>query len=162
MRCALRSLRDLLARVEREMTKVDAQLHHRLKSDLGYQAVVRLPKVGKVLGAVFFAEIGDVHRFDSARKLCSRAGLTPKQRESDTVVHRSAITKQDRASSAGPPSRPSATTGPRAMRSSEPTTDASPSAGASTRPRVAVALTLVFYALRDGEVECLDTPAAAA
>jgi transposase len=53
-----------------------------------------LPGVGKVLAAVFLAEIGDISRFDSPKKLCSRAGLTPKHRESDEVVHRGAITKQ--------------------------------------------------------------------
>ena len=49
--------------------------------------------MGKVIGAIFVAEIGDVGRFDSAKKLCSWAGLTPKHRESDEVVHRGAITK---------------------------------------------------------------------
>ena len=43
--------------------------------------------------AVFVAEIGDVTRFASARHLCSWAGLTPRHRESDTTVHRGAITK---------------------------------------------------------------------
>ena len=53
-----------------------------------------LPGVGKVIAAIFVAEIGDIGRFDSAKKLCSWAGLTPKHRESDEVVHRGAITKQ--------------------------------------------------------------------
>ncbi len=52
-----------------------------------------LPGVGKVLAAIFVAEIGDIGRFDSAKKLCSWAGLTPKHRESDEVVHRGNITK---------------------------------------------------------------------
>ena len=65
----MRSLRELLAHIEREITKVDAQLHHRLKGDPGYRALVRLPGVGKVLGAVFVAEIGDSSRFDSPKKL---------------------------------------------------------------------------------------------
>ena len=48
------------------------------------------------------------------------------------------------------------------MRNSALTTNASPSTQASTRPAFAVArklLTLVFYALRDGEVRCLETAA---
>ena len=53
-----------------------------------------LPGVGKVIAAIFVAEIGDISRFDSAKKLCSWAGLTPKHRESDEVVRRGAITKQ--------------------------------------------------------------------
>lgn len=41
------------------------------------------------------AEIGDVHRFASADRLCSWAGLTPRHYESDTVVRRGYVTKQD-------------------------------------------------------------------
>src|SRR3974390_997228 len=89
----MRSLRALLAHIEREITKIDGQLHHRLKGDRGYRALVRLPGVGKVLGAVFVAEIGDVSRFSSAKQLCSWAGLTPKHREADTLVHRGCIPK---------------------------------------------------------------------
>ena len=43
---------------------------------------------------MFVAEIGDVTRFNDAPALCSWAGLTPRHRESDTTVHRGAITKQ--------------------------------------------------------------------
>jgi len=155
----MQSLRELLAHVEREMTKVDAQLHHRLKSDPGYRALVRLPGVGKALGAVFVAEIGDIARFSSAKKLCSWAGLTPKHRESDTVVHRGSITKQ----------------GSRLVRWAAIEAVGNYRAkGNETLPanyrriaerrgkykaRVAVArkmVTLVFYALPDGEVRCLD------
>jgi transposase len=44
--------------------------------------------------AIFVAEIGDISRFDSPKKLCSWAGLTPKHRESDEKVTRGRITKQ--------------------------------------------------------------------
>ena len=44
---------------------------------------MRLPGVGKVLGALFFAEIGDISRFETAKKRCSWAGLTPKHRETE-------------------------------------------------------------------------------
>ncbi|MET8647343.1 IS110 family transposase, partial [Streptomyces sp. NPDC004675] len=40
------------------------------------------------------AEIGDVHRFASADRLCSWAGLTPRHYESDTTVRRGHVTKQ--------------------------------------------------------------------
>ena len=53
--------------------------------------------MGKVIGAIFVAEIGDISRFDSPKKLCCWAGLTPKHRESDEVVHRGPITKQGSA-----------------------------------------------------------------
>ncbi len=50
--------------------------------------------MGPVLGAVFVAEVGDVHRFASADRLTCWAGLTPRHRESDTTVRRGPITKQ--------------------------------------------------------------------
>jgi transposase len=40
------------------------------------------------------AEIGEVDRFANAAHLASWAGLTPRHRESDTVVRRGPITKQ--------------------------------------------------------------------
>ena len=60
----------------------------------GYIAVQSIPGIGPILGAVFVAEIGDVHRFARAEQLACWAGLTPKHHESDTHVHRGRITKQ--------------------------------------------------------------------
>jgi transposase len=60
----------------------------------GYRVIQQLPGIGPVLAAVFCVEIGDVHRFSGARQVCSWAGLTPRHRESDLVVHRGRITKQ--------------------------------------------------------------------
>ena len=66
----------------------------KLGGHAGYQAIQQLPGVGPILGAVFVAEIGDVHRFADPARLCSWAGLTPRHHESDTVVRRGHITKQ--------------------------------------------------------------------
>jgi transposase len=160
----LRSLRDLLAHYEREITRLDALTHHRLKDDRGYRALVRLPGVGKVLAAIFVAEIGDVSRFDSPKKLCSWAGLTPKHKESDEVVRRGAITKQ------GSPlvrwACIEAVGNYRAKGNEKLRADYRRIAErrGKYKARVAVArklLTLVFYALRDGEVRCLHTAQAA-
>ena len=60
----------------------------------GIVAVQTIPGIGPILGAVFVAEIGDVHRFARAEQLTCWAGLTPKHHESDTHVHRGRITKQ--------------------------------------------------------------------
>ena len=90
----LDSLRNLLDVYEAAIAELDAHIHAQLKADPGYQAVMTLPGVGKVIAAIFVAEIGDITRFDRAKKLCSWAGLTPKHRESDEVVHRGEITKQ--------------------------------------------------------------------
>jgi transposase len=53
-----------------------------------------LPGVGEFTALVMVAEIGDVSRFGSARKLAAWAGLTPTVRGSDLHVRHGHISKQ--------------------------------------------------------------------
>jgi transposase len=53
-----------------------------------------LPGVGEFTALVMLAEIGDITRFGSARKLASWAGLTPTVRGSDRTVRHGHITGQ--------------------------------------------------------------------
>ena len=111
---------------------------------------------------IFVAEIGDVGRFDSAKKLCSWAGLTPKHRESDEVVRRGAITTQ--GSSLVRWAAIEAVGNYRAKGNEKLRADDKRIAqhAGKYKARVAVArklVTLVFYAMRDGEVRCLETAA---
>ena len=137
---------------------------HQLKDDPGYRALQTLPGVGKVIAAIFVAEIGDITRFENPKKLCSWAGLTPKHRESDQTVHRGSITKQ------GSPlvrwAAIEAVGNYRAKGNEKLREDYRRIAErrGKYKARVAVArklLTLVFYALRDGEVRCLEGAQAA-
>jgi transposase len=50
--------------------------------------------VGPFTALVILAEVGDVSRFGSARKLASWAGLTPTVRGSDRVAHYGHISKE--------------------------------------------------------------------
>jgi transposase len=127
----LDSLRNLLDVYERSIAELDAHIHAELKADPGYQAA-------------------------------SWAGLTPKHRESDEVVHRGEITKQ------GSPlvrwAAIEAVGNYRAKGNEKLRADYRRIAehAGKYKARVAVArklLTLVFYALRDGEVRCLETAA---
>jgi transposase len=77
-----------------EVDAAGTQLRGRLATHAGYRAIQTLPGVGPTLAAVFVAEIGDVGRFAGPEKLCCWAGLTPRHRESDTLVRRGSITKQ--------------------------------------------------------------------
>jgi transposase len=160
----LDSLRQLLAHYDGEIARLDAHIHGQLKSDPGYRALVKLPGVGKVIAAIFVAEIGDVTRFHTAKQLASWAGLTPKHKESDTVVHRGAITKQ--GSTLVRWAAIEAVGNYRAKGNEKLRADYKRIAErrGKYKARVAVArklLTLVFYALRDGEVRCLNAPVAA-
>jgi transposase len=157
----LESLRDLIIGFEREIDMLDIAVHSRLKGDPGYQAIQAINGVGRVLGAVFVAEIGDVSRFAHAAKLCSWAGLTPRHRESDTTVIRGHITKQGsrlvRWAAVEAVSRYHGTASIKSAyrRISE--------RRGRNIGRVAAArrlLTLVYYGLRDGEIRCLAEEAA--
>nr|WP_278045685.1 transposase [Micromonospora kangleipakensis] len=123
-----------------------------------------MPGVGPVLAAVFVAEIGEVDRFPGPAQLASWAGLTPRHRESDLVVHRGRITKQGSTlvrwaaveAAHGVPHAAGWLTSTRAR-------------VAERRGRniatVAVArklLTLVYYGLRDGHIRALAPARAAA
>lgn len=87
-------LRDLVAVFDTQIDQSDARIHRLLRNDPGYRTIQHIGGVGHVLAAVFVAEIGDVHRFASADRLCSWAGLTPRLRESDTHSNSGHITKQ--------------------------------------------------------------------
>lgn len=90
----IESLRDLVATVDREVAMLDRTIHLRLKDDRGYQAIQRIDGVGRVLAAVFCAEIGDVSRFPGPKSLSQWVGLTPKHRESDLKAWRGKATKR--------------------------------------------------------------------
>jgi transposase len=88
------SLRRVMELVDFEIDIFARLARGRLATDPGYTAVQTIPGIGPTLGAVFVAEIGDVHRFPSAEKLTCWAGMTPKHHESDTHLRRGRITKQ--------------------------------------------------------------------
>lgn len=92
-RARVDSARRLIEALDGEVTAFTERADARLRGHLGYAAIQRIPGIGRVLAAVFVAEIGDVHRFARPEKLASWAGLTPKHRESDTTIHRGRITK---------------------------------------------------------------------
>jgi transposase len=159
----VRSLRELIAVYDREIVRLERDIHQHLKHDRGYRAVQAINGVGRIGAAVLVAEIGDVRRFPTPQHLCSWCGLTPKHRESDLKTRRGRISKQ----------------GSRLVRTTliegisryhgGSVLDAQYQRIAKRRgrnkARVALArkvLTLVYYGLRDGEIRCLAPAEAAA
>lgn len=158
----VRSLRELIAVYDHQIVELEKIIHDHLRHDRGYQAIQAINGIGRTIAAILVAEIGDIHRFDSPKQLCSWAGLTPKHRESDTKTRRGAITKQ------GSSLLRWALIEGISRYHGGPHLAASYTAIAKRRgankARVAIArktLTLVFYGLRDGEIRCL-APAQAA
>jgi transposase len=74
--------------------RLDAEVRQRAKADPRVKVLTQLPGVGPFTALVLLAEIGDITRFSSARKLASWAGLTPTVRGSDRTVHHGHISKQ--------------------------------------------------------------------
>jgi transposase len=77
--------------------RLDGEVHQRATADPRVQVLRALPGVGEFTALVMLAEIGDITRFPSARKLASWAGLTPTVRGSDLTVRHGHISKQGSA-----------------------------------------------------------------
>ena len=77
--------------------RLDWEIHQQAKADPRVKVLTQLPGVGPFTALVIFAEIGDVSRFASARKLASWAGLTPTVRGSDRILRHGHISKQGSA-----------------------------------------------------------------
>jgi transposase len=76
----------LVARLERDLLA-------RTRPDPRVQALQALPGIGPITAMTLAAEIGDIGRFPTARKLCPWAGLTPAVRTSDRTLRHGHITK---------------------------------------------------------------------
>ena len=74
--------------------RIDGELHQHAKADPRVKVLTALPGVGEFTALVMLAEIGDITRFGSARKLASWAGLTPTVRGPDLTVRHGHITEQ--------------------------------------------------------------------
>ena len=77
--------------------RIDGELHACAKAGPRVKVLRTLPGVGEFTALVMVAEVGDITRFPSARKLASWAGLTPTVRGSDLKVRHGHISKQGSA-----------------------------------------------------------------
>ncbi|WP_249011261.1 IS110 family transposase [Conexibacter sp. DBS9H8] len=155
-----RRLDSLLALIEdfdREINDTTTEIEQRAKLDDRVEVLTQIRGVGRYTAMLIVAEVGDVHRFPTARHLCAWAGLTPSVRSSDGKARIGHITRQ------GSPALRWAlveaaqkiTTGSGPLR--EKYERIAKRRGAKIA-KVAIAreiLTLAFYGLRDGEIRCL-------
>ncbi|MFD6327772.1 IS110 family transposase [Streptomyces sp. NPDC058442] len=84
----------LMDALKEPIDALDRQLLATARGDPRVTALTRLPGVGVLTALVMVAEIGDVSRFPSARKLAAWAGLTPTVRASDRTVRHGHISTQ--------------------------------------------------------------------
>ena len=162
-RLRVNALLRLIDAMDFEIRAVAGPLRVGLAGHAGFQAIQAVPGVGPMLAAIFVAEIGDVARFAGPAQLASWAGLTPKHRESDTVVHRGPITKQGCALVRW--AAVEAAQGARTAGWLEQTRTRIAERRGRNIATVAVArklLSHVYYGLRDGHIRALDQAKAVA
>jgi transposase len=77
--------------------RLDGELHQHARAGPRVKVLRTLPGAGEFTALVMLAEIGDISRFGSARKLASWAGLTPTVRGSDLKVRHGHTSRQGSA-----------------------------------------------------------------
>src|SRR5688500_18104052 len=82
-RARLDVLLRLIADFDREIDAPAGEIDQLAKHDDRVTVLCQIRDIGRDLGMLIVAEIGDIERFPSARHLCARAGLTPTVRSSD-------------------------------------------------------------------------------
>jgi len=79
---SLRVLLDVVDDLERQLETIDRELRPVARADQRVQLLLTIPGIGELLGLTIAAEIGEISRFASARKLIGYAGLAPTIKQS--------------------------------------------------------------------------------
>jgi transposase len=153
----------LIADFTREIDATSREIDARAKQDPYVDVLCQIRGVGRYIAMLIIAEVGDIERFTTARRLCSWAGLTPTVRSSDgkaRLGHSSAqgsraprwalVAAAQHAGTGGGPLRE--------------TYERIAKRRGKQIAKVAVArkiLTLCYYGPRDGEIRCLAPRATA-
>jgi transposase len=147
----------LIGDFTREIDATSREIDARATDDPYVPVLCQIRGVGRYIAMLVIAEVGDITRFATARRLCSWAGLTPTVRSSDGRARLGHISGQG-----SPPLRwalveaaQHAASGGGALRDSY---ERIAKRRGKQIAKVAVArriLTLCFYGLRDGEIRCL-------
>jgi transposase len=147
----------LIADFSREIDRTTCEIDSRAKADPYVEVLCQIRGVGRYIAMLVIAEVGDIGRFQTARRLCSWAGMTPTVRSSDQRTRLGHISHQ------GSPALRWALVeaAQHAARGGGPLRESyeriAKRRGGQVA-KVAVArkiLTLCFYGLRDGEIRCL-------
>jgi transposase len=115
-----------------QIERLDAEVRQHARTGPRVKVLTTLPGPGQFTALVMVAEIGDITRFGSARKLASWAGLPPTVRGSDLSVRHGHIPGQGPAWLRWAPARPRRP--PSAPPNSTPPTRPSPSAAGRRSP----------------------------
>jgi transposase len=142
---------------DREIAALSVEIDARAADDPRVDVLRQIRGIGRYIGLLIVAEIGDIERFPTARHLCAWAGLTPTVRSSDakarlghisgmgsTALRWALVEAAQKNSQSGGPLRDSF--------------ERIAKRRGRQIAKVAIArkiLTLCFYGLRDGEIRAL-------
>jgi transposase len=153
----------LIGDFTREIDASSGEIDARAGDDPYVAVLCQIRGVGRYIAMLVIAEVGDITRFATARRLCSWAGLTPTVRSSDGKARLGHISGQG-----SPPLRWALVEAAQHSASGGGPLRDSYEQIAKRRgkqiAKVAIArriLTLCFYGLRDGEIRCLAPRATA-
>ena len=79
---SIRTLLEVVDDLDRQITQIEAELRPIARTDPRVRLLVTVPGLGYLLALTIVAEIGDISRFPSARKLIGYAGLAPTIKQS--------------------------------------------------------------------------------
>lgn len=156
----LDSLLALLEDFDREIDVAGKDIDRQAKADDRVKLLCQIHGIGRYTAMLIIAEIGDVRRFPTARRLCAWAGLTPTVRSSDGKARLGNISRQG-SSILRWAVVEAATHVPTRGRPLRDQFERIAKRRGRKVARVAVArqiLTLCYYGLRDGEIRCLKAP----
>jgi transposase len=84
----------LLPALDSQIRRLDADLAARWSADRRVQLLTTIPGIGPFIAIVLVLELGDIHRFASAKRVASYIGLTPRTRGSADRIRSGHITKE--------------------------------------------------------------------
>jgi transposase len=82
-RSRLDSLLSLIDDLNREIIATTRTIDARARVDQRVTVLTQIPGIGLYIAMLIIAEVGEIHRFPTARHLCAWAGLAPTVRSSD-------------------------------------------------------------------------------
>lgn len=83
----------LLVTVAKHIEDIDRMIEKRSKGRRDVEILMSIPGIGKTSAFLIAAEVGDVKRFSSSRKLCAYLGLVPRLYQSNNKAYHGRITK---------------------------------------------------------------------
>jgi transposase len=84
----------LLPLLDKQIRRLDEDLRQRWGNDPRVQRLLTIPGVGPFIAITLVMELGDVHRFPTAKHVASYIGLTPRVRASADRVRSGHISKE--------------------------------------------------------------------